>query len=110
MKKRQMSRRKKTTELQFATPNITADISVSTLVFPRHPVEKDEIRGNKVKTYLHCVIHISDPLGEQNSSSIHEIQAIDKSKYCYLPTGDMYTKDFTSPPAFTRAQNAEHKW
>ena len=55
-------------------------------------------------------MHTSDPLGEQNSSSVHEIQAIEKSKYCYLLTGDMYTKGFTSLPAFTRAQNAEHKW
>ena len=99
MKKRQMSRRKKTTELQFATLNITADISVSTLVFPRHPVEKDEIHGNKVKTYLHRVIHISDPLGEQNCLSIYEIQATDRSKYCYLLTGDVYTKEFTSLPS-----------
>ena len=27
----------------------------------------------------------------------------------YLSTGDMYTKAFTSPQGFTRAQNAEHK-
>ena len=105
MKKRQMSRRKKTTELQFATPNITADISVSTLVFPRHPVEKDEIRGNKVKTYLHCVIHISDPLGEQNCLSIYEIQATDRSKYCYLLTGDTISSTSQLPQTFTRAQN-----
>ena len=112
MKKRQMSRRKKTPELQFATLNITADISVSTLVFPRHPVEEDETHGNKVKTYLHCLyilIHISDPLGEQNCLSIYEIQATDRSEYCHLLTGGMYTKAFTSPQGFTRAQNAEHK-
>ena len=97
-----MSRRKKTPELQFATLNITADISVSTLVFPRHPVEEDETHGNKVKTYLHCLyilIHISDPLGEQSSLSVHETESTDRSKYCYLLTGDMYTKDFTSPPS-----------
>ena len=82
---------------------------VSTMTFPCHPVEKDETNCNKAKTYLPCKVHTSNPLGEQNSSSIHEIQAIDKSKYCYVPTGDMYTKDFTSPPAFTRAHNAEHK-
>ena len=75
MKKRQTSRRKKTPQLHSATLNITREISVSTLVFPRHPVEKDETHGKKVKTYLHCVIHISDPLGEQNCLSIHEIQA-----------------------------------
>ena len=70
---------------------------VPTVTFPGHPVEEDETNGDKAKTQLHCHVHTSDPLGEQNRSSIHEIQAIDKSKYCYLLTGDMYTRDFTSP-------------
>ena len=99
-----------TPQLQGATLNITADVMVSTVTFPCHPVEKDETNCNQAKTQLPCNVHTSNPLGEQNSSSVHEIQAIEKSKYCYLLTGDMYTKDFTSLPAFTRAQNAEHKW
>ena len=99
-----------TPQLQGATLNITADVMVSTVTFPCHPVEKDETNCNQGKTQLPCNVHTSDPLGEQNSSSVHEIQAIEKSKYCYLLTADMYTKDFTSLPAFTIAQNAEHKW
>ena len=99
-----------TPQLQGATLNITADVMVSTVTFPCHPVEKDETNCNQAKTQLPCNVHTSNPLGEQNSSSVHEIQAIEKSKYCYLLTGDMYTKGFTSLPAFTRAQNAEHKW
>lgn len=78
---------------------------VSTMTFPCHPVEKDETNCNKAKTYLPCKVHTTNPLGEQNSSSVHETQAIDKCKYCYLLTGEIHT----SPPAFTRAQNAEHK-
>ena len=98
-----------TPQLQGATLNITADVMVSTMTFPCHPMEKDETNGTQAKTWLHCNIHTSDPLGEQSSLSVHETESTDRSKYCYLLTGDMYTKDFTSPPAFTRAHNAEHK-
>ena len=79
-----------TPQLQGATLNITADVMVSTMTFPCHPVEKDETNCNKAKTYLPCKVHTSNPLGEQNSSSVHETQAIDKCKYCYLLTGDTY--------------------
>ena len=37
-------------QLQGATFNITADVMVLTMTFPRHPVEKDETNGNKAKT------------------------------------------------------------
>ena len=99
-----------TPQLQGATLNITADVMVSTMTFPCHPMEKDETNGTQAKTWLHCNIHTSDPLGEQNCLSIYEIQATDRSEYCHLLTGGMYTKAFTSPQGFTRAQNAEHKY
>ena len=41
-------------------------------------------------------MHTSNPLGEQNSLSVHEIESTDRSEYCYLLTGDMYSKDFAS--------------
>ena len=39
-----------TPQLQGATLNVTADVLVSTMTFPCHPVEKDETNGNKTKT------------------------------------------------------------
>ena len=88
-----------TPQLQGATLNVTADVMVSTMTFPCHPVEKDETNGTQAKTQLHCNVHTSNPLGEQNSLSVHEIESTDRSEYCYLLTGDMYTKDFTSTPS-----------
>ena len=71
---------------------------------PCHPVEKDETNDNKMETYLHYVIHTSNPLGKQKSLSVHEIQATDRSKYCYLLTGDTYTGDVTSPQTYASTE------
>ena len=46
-KRDKMSWRMITPQLQGATLNITADVMVSTVTFPCHPVEKDETYGNK---------------------------------------------------------------
>ena len=66
MKKRQNEPKTITPQLQGAALNITADVMVSTVTFPGHPVEKEETNGNKTKTQLHCHVHTSNPLGEQN--------------------------------------------
>ena len=62
MKKRQNELKTKTPQLHSATLNVTCEITVLTLVFPCHPVEKGKRNDNKIKTYLHCVIHTSNPL------------------------------------------------
>ena len=67
MKKRQNELKTNTPQLHSATLNITPDIFVLTLVSPCHPIEKDETNDDKIETYLHCVIHTSNPLREQNS-------------------------------------------
>ena len=67
MKNRQNELKMKTPQLHSATLNITGEISVLTVVFPCHPMKKDETNDDKIETYLHCVIHTSNPLREQNS-------------------------------------------
>ena len=86
-----------TPQLHSATLNIIREILVLTVFSPCHPVEKDETNDSKMETCLHYVIHTSNPLQKQKSLSVHEIQATDRSKYCYLLTGDMYTSHLHKP-------------
>lgn len=101
-----MSWRKKTPQLHSTTLNICPEILVLTVISPCHPAEKDETHGNKVRTYLHCNTHTSNPLGEQNSLSIlkYRLQINPSIKWRYV-----YQVLPVSPQAFTRAQNAEEE-
>lgn len=109
--KRQMSRRKKTPELQFATLNITADISVSTVVFtpPCRKIWNTLLIRLKHIFIVYTFLYIFQIFGRTKLFINMKYRLQTDPVLLFINWRHVYQGLHISQ-GFTRAQNAEHKY